>query len=161
VTTAAVGSKSELFAQDLLFVRIQKWDPAKMANDALGDDTTVPGAELIVFKAKPASAAHCPDAEESPSDVVFRTQGFKIRTSGNFTKGTAKSSFKIGLSDKNDRVFGMKALNLKAMWNDVSQMREGFAWSMFAGAGVRGPRHTYAKFCINQRYYGLYSVIEE
>jgi CotH kinase protein len=161
VTTATVGSKAQLFGQDLLFVRIQKWDPNKMANEALGDDTSVPGAELIIFKAKPTSSAHCPDAEESPSDVVYRTQAFDLRTSGNFTKGTPKSSFKIGLNDKKDRLFEMKALNLKAMWNDVSQMREGFSWSMFDAAGVRGPRHTYAKFCINQRYYGLYSLIEE
>ena len=29
----------------------------------------------------------------------------------------------------------MKALNLKSMWNDSSQMREGLAWKLFEKAG--------------------------
>ena len=34
------------------------------------------------------------------------------------------------------------------------------AYALFQEAGVDAPRHTYAKFCINDKYYGLYSMIE-
>jgi hypothetical protein len=40
-------------------------------------------------------------------------------------------------------------------------MREALAWQMFDEVGVYAPRHSYARFCINGQYFGLYGVIEQ
>ncbi len=162
LTTEVVRGKSEFFAdQTFYFVRISGWDESRMSPQALVDESSVPGAELLVYKARRESERHCPDVETSDATLVYRTKDFTIRTSGNKTNGTPKSSYKVALKSKRDRLFGMKALNLKSMWNDVSQMREALAWSSFAQAKVPAPRHTYAKFCVNGRYFGLYSVVEQ
>jgi hypothetical protein len=143
------------------FVRIDGWDPARMTPDRLAEATEVEGAEVRIYRMEPDSSLHCPDAEVGADDLVYSTEAFSLRTSGNFTNGTPKSSYKIGLTNKEERLYAMKALNLKAMWNDVSQMRESLAWSLFREAGVPASRHTYARLCINDRYYGLYSMIEQ
>ena len=55
----------------------------------------------------------------------------------------------------------MSTLNLKSMYNDPSQMREALAWGLFRPAGVPASRHTYARLGINERYLGLFSLIEQ
>jgi hypothetical protein len=161
LTSGAVANKDAFFAEDMYFVRITGWDPARMTPQSLLDEQKAAGAELLVFKTRAKSSTHCPDGEVKGSDLVYKTKAFSVRTSGNLTNGTPKSSYKLSIDDKADRLFDMGALNLKAMWNDASQMREALAWKMFEKAGVAAPRHTYAKFCINDRYYGLYSVVEQ
>lgn len=130
-------------------VRITGWDPSKVSPAALVDDQTTRGARLEVFAAGGAR--------------MYEGTGFSLRTSGNMTKGTPKSSYKIKLprNGAGERIAGMRALNLKSMWNDVSQMREALAWDLLARARVPAPRHTYATLRINARYCGLYSVIED
>lgn len=145
----------------MYFVRIADWDPARMTPASLADEVAVPGSEVRVYRIDPENPNHCPDADVGEDDLVFRTRAFDVRTSGNFTNGTPKSSYKIGFADADERMFDMRSLNLKAMWNDVSQLRESLAWTLFDRAGVRGSRHTYARLCINDRYYGVFSVIEQ
>ena len=55
----------------------------------------------------------------------------------------------------------MSTVNLKAMFNDPSQMREALAWRLFDRAGVPASRHTYAKLALNATYMGLFSVVEQ
>ncbi len=166
LTTDALRDKKDFFAQPMLFVRIVGWggDPDDMRS--LRDDTHLGDAELQIYKTSTTSTEHCP---ETKSGLVFHTKAFNLRTSGNKTNGTPKSSYKVSLEDKTDKLFGMKALNLKSMWNDVSQMREALAWRLFAEGGVVAPKHTYAKLCVDGRkngqpftkYMGLYSLIEQ
>lgn len=156
------GKKTDFFAASTFwYVRVKNWDPQRMTPASLAEATEVAGADLEVFRARPDMAGHCPDAEVGEADRIHETTSFSLRTSGNFTNGTPKSSYKVKFTAKPGRLFGMRALNLKAMWNDVSQMRESIAWDQFRRARVPAPRHTYARFCINGRYYGLYSVIEQ
>ena len=54
----------------------------------------------------------------------------------------------------------MTRINLKAMYNDPSQMREALAWRLFGIADIPAPRHTYAKLAFGPTYRGLFSVIE-
>ena len=54
----------------------------------------------------------------------------------------------------------MTRINLKAMYNDPSQMREALAWRLFSLADIPAPRHTYAKLAFGTKYRGLFSVIE-
>jgi spore coat protein CotH len=158
---AEEAAKAEFFStKNFYFVRIDGWDPAKMSPQALGEDTQVFEAEVSIARADPDSPDGCPDEEVRDGDVLHRTVDFSIRTSGNMTKGTPKSSYKIEFTRDEEEFLGMKELNLKSMWNDVSQMREAIAWRMFQKAALPSSRHSYAKFCINDRYYGLYSIIE-
>lgn len=142
VTGTAVASKKALFKGDFYYTRVE-------------------GGELSIWKADPKSDAHCPDTETSDAKLVFKTKKFEKRTSGNLTLNTPKSSWKFSLEDKDDRLFKMKAINLKSMWNDVSQMREALVWKMFDEAGVDAPKHTYSKLCMDGKYYGVYSMIEQ
>jgi hypothetical protein len=160
ITGTAVRSKKELFEGEIYYARVTGWSDNRALN-TLQDETTSRGSELSIFKASKGSNTHCPDNEASDSKLVYKTKQFSLRTSGNLTNGTPKSSYKVKLESKQDRLFDMKALNFKSMWNDVSQMREALAWKLFGEAGVRAPRHTYVKFCVNGRYYGLYSMIED
>src|SRR5688500_287396 len=141
VTGPAVADKKALFAGDFYYTRVLD-------------------GELSIWKADKRSGAHCPDGETNDAKLVYKTKKFERETSGNFAANTPKASWKFKLDDKNDRLFKMKTINLKSMWNDVSQMREALAWKMFGEAGVDAPRHTYTKLCIDGKYFGLYSVIE-
>jgi len=160
------------FGPDTFYVfQIKGWDPARMANAALADEVCVgdPGLEfatLQVAVAKADDGKHCPSI--AAEDVIVETAEFCLRTSGNLTKGTPKSSYEIAFENKEQRLLGMKTVNLKSMWNDVSQMRESLAWTMFDEANIAAERHTYARLCMDPRgsdkpnvYRGLYSVIEE
>jgi len=96
--------------------------------------------------------------------VLYATTTFSMVNSGNRTLRVPKRSWKIDLAvqdAENDRIVGMSHLDLKAMYNDPSQMREALAWRLFRRAGVPASRHTYAKLAINNHYQGLFSVIEE
>jgi hypothetical protein len=160
--SADAESKGAFFGpKTFYYVRITGWDGNLMTPEKLVDERVVAGAEVSVYKSNAGSSAHCPDGEIRDADLVHSGKAFSLRTSGNFTNGMPKSSYKIKFTDAEDRMFGMRALNLKSMWNDVSQMREALAWSFFEDANLPASRHTYAKFCINGRYYGLYSVIEQ
>jgi hypothetical protein len=141
---------------DIYFVRIEGWDSSRMTPDRLANETTHTGAKLLIYRSEAGSPNHCPDGE---GELLYKTDQFSIRTSGNFTNGTPKSSYKLKLDG--ERFAKMKTLNLKSMWNDVSQMREALAWEIFDEANVPSSRHAYARFCINDRYYGLYSLIEQ
>lgn len=166
ITTDALRSKKELFEQEMLFVRIRGWDgdPDALRNER--EEVRRGDPELLLYKTSARSDEHCPSTGNT---LVYKTKAFGLRTSGNLTNGTPKSSYKLSLEDKEDKLFGMKALNLKSMWNDVSQMREAIAWKLFAEAGVVAPSHTYAKLCVDgkksgqpfTKYMGLYSVIEQ
>ncbi|MFW5740922.1 MAG: CotH kinase family protein, partial [Myxococcota bacterium] len=156
------AAKTDFFGDETFYyVRIRGWDDRLMTPESLADAHMVEGAELLIYKSRADSPYHCPDGEVNEADLVYAGEAFSLRTSGNFTNGTPKSSYKIKFKGKSARMYGMRALNLKSMWNDVSQMREALAWGLFEDANLPASRHTYAKFCINDRYYGLYSVIEQ
>src|SRR5256885_10147370 len=96
-----------------------------------------------------------------PDDAppVLDTAQFSLVNSGNRTLMAPKRSWKVDLDP--GEVAGMSTLNLKSMYNDPSQMRESLAWRLFRLAGVPASRHTYARFGINDRFLGLFSLIEQ
>jgi hypothetical protein len=121
-----------------------------------------------------ASSNGCYDIDQLAAEdkVAYETDTFCFRLSGNLTFGTPKPSFKITLGTKgptNSKFADMKKINLKSMWNDVSQMRESIAWRMFEQADLPASRHSYARLCMdpkgegqkNNVYRGLFSVIEQ
>src|SRR5258708_1092370 len=94
--------------------------------------------------------------------VLFSTEAFALKNSGNRTLRAPKPSWRIILdaAGQGNRLAGMTRINLKAMYNDPSQMREALAWRLFSLANIPAPRHTYAKLAFGTRYRGLFSVIE-
>jgi hypothetical protein len=140
-------------------IQIDGWDPYRTSPEALKDEVEIPGAVINIYRGDPNHSTHCPEA--SAEDLEHSSDDFGMRTSGNFTKGTPKSSLKIDFAGKRQRWLGMDKLNLKAMWNDPSQMREALAWELFEDAGVPASGHGYARVCIGGQYMGLFSMIEQ
>ena len=100
-----------------------------------------------------------------PSDegVLFSTSSFSVMNSGNRTLYAPKPSWKFNVkaADEENDLVGMGRLNLKAMYNDPSQMREALAWRLFGRVGVPASRHTFTKLAFDAVYRGLFSLIEE
>jgi hypothetical protein len=119
------------------------------------------GARLDVWKTDPADDRHIPAL--GGGGVLFSTQSFSLKNSGNRTLRAPKRSWRIILdaAGHDNRLAGMTRINLKAMYNDPSQMREALAWRLFGKADVPAPRHTYARLAFDATYRGLFSVIEQ
>lgn len=156
----AVMGKDEFFSQEMYLVAVTGWPPDKLTPE---DPVRSPvGARFALWATAPADARHIPSP--SSAGVLYSTTTFSMVNSGNRTLRVPKRSWKIDLAVAdagNDRIAGMSHLDLKAMYNDPSQMREALAWRLFRRAGVPASRHTYAKLAINNRYQGLFSFIEE
>ncbi len=156
-----IDTKRELFADgQLLDVEILGWPKDRMSPQSLTEAVKDDDAELLVYRAADTTHRQLP-GQGAEKDLIARATGVELRTSGNMTNGTPKSSYKVETLDKGQRVLGMSSLNLKSMWNDVSQMREALAWDLFAHAGVHAPQHAYVRASINDKYAGLYSMIEQ
>lgn len=148
------------FAEDsFYYIRIRDWPRDRMSPGSLGEALTVPGAKFEVFEADPDHERHCPDDAASPDNRVGRVDGdFSVQTLGKATAGTPKASYMIRLLG--GKIADMDTFILKSSWNDVSQMREALSYGLMQWSGVRAPRQTYARVCLNDKYLGLYSVIE-
>jgi hypothetical protein len=132
-----------------------------------------PGRGVLTEPVRPARDARVDVWTTDPADrrripspggggVLFSTQAFTLKNSGNRTLRAPKPSWRIILdaAGHGNRLAGMTRINLKAMYNDPSQMREALAWRLFGIADVPAPRHTYAKLAFDGAYRGLFSVIE-
>src|SRR5713101_3683085 len=118
------------------------------------------GARLEVSKTEPADDRHIPPP--GAEGTLFSTPAFSLINSGNRTLHAPKRSWRIVLdaAERDNRLAGMTRINLKAMYNDPSQMREALAWRLFGKADIPA-RHTYAKLAFDATYRGLFSVIEQ
>ncbi|WP_413758829.1 CotH kinase family protein [Streptomyces sp. MMBL 11-3] len=145
----AAENKTEFFAQDMYQVKVTGWPAGVLTADEVMEAPQ--GARLTLARSA------------SPHETLFATSSFSMVNSGNMTAHAPKRSWKIDLEvgASEDRLHGMERVNLKAMYNDPSQMREAVAWRLLERAGVPAAQHTYATFSINDRYMGLFSVIEQ
>jgi hypothetical protein len=155
-------SKDEFFGRPLYMLHVTGWPgEAVRPSEPLVKPVVAPaGARLALWPTDPADERHIP---HDGGGIVYETATFSLINSGNRTLWASKRSWKADLEPDGDgeRLAGMTKINLKAMFNDPSQMREALAWRLFAGAGVPAPRHTYAKLALNATYMGLFSVIEQ
>jgi hypothetical protein len=155
----ASTGKDELFDQAMYMIHVTGWpQPDRLLEEPVEASG---GARLALWGTDPGDRRHLspPDQE----GVLFATSSFSLMNSGNRTLRAPKRSWKINFEVEggDDRLVGTSRLNLKAMFNDPSQMREALAWDLFGKVGVPSSRHTYAKLGINERYMGLFSVIEQ
>ncbi|MGH4034044.1 CotH kinase family protein [Actinomycetota bacterium Odt1-20B] len=146
---AAARDKTEFFAHDLYQVKVTGWPPGVLTADKVM--VAPPGARLTLARS------------ESPGELLLSTPSFSLVNSGNMTARAPKRSWKVDfeVGESEDRLHGMERVNLKAMYNDPSQMREAVAWRLLERAGIPAAQHTYAMFFLNDRYMGLFSVIEQ
>jgi hypothetical protein len=157
--TRASKGKDEFFDQAMYLVEVTGWPEEHLQPE---EPVEAPdGARLAMWPTDPRDARHIPAPGED--GVLFATTTFSLMNSGNRTLRVPKRSWKVEFESRagDDRLVGMSRLNLKAMWNDPSQMREALAWRLLDAVGIPASRHTYAKLAINGRYRGLFSLIEQ
>ena len=156
---AASIEKAEFFGEDMYVIRVTGW-PA----DAFTPEEPVESsgdARLELWRTDPSDDRRVPPPDRQ--GVLLSTATFSLMNSGNRTLRAPKRSWKVDFSvrDSKERLVDMSRLNLKAMFNDPSQMREALAWQLFATAGVPASQHTYARLAINERYMGLFFFVEQ
>ena len=156
-------TKDEFFQQPMYMLHVTGWpQDAVRPNEPLEKPVVAPaGARLALWPTDPGDGRHI--APRGNAGALYETATFSLVNSGNRTLWASKRSWKADLEPGGggDRLAGMSKVNLKAMYNDPSQMREALAWRLFASAGVPASRHTYAKLGLNANYMGLFSVIEQ
>ncbi|MGB0096401.1 MAG: CotH kinase family protein [Solirubrobacteraceae bacterium] len=156
---AASKGKAEFFDQDMYMIHVTGWPPdsftPEKAEESSGD------ARLELWRTDPRDDRRLPPPDQE--GVLLSTPTFSLMNSGNRTLRAPKRSWKINFDVRGskDRFVDMSRLNLKAMFNDPSQLREALAWRLFAAAGVPASQHTYAKLAINERYMGLFFFVEQ
>jgi hypothetical protein len=149
---------AEFFGADMHMFRVTGFRPGR---GVLTEPVKPAGdATLEVWVTEPADGRHIPAPGRGGPE--YSTSCFSLKNSGNHTLRAPKRSWRIILGDggKGNRLAGMTRINLKAMYNDPSQMRESLAWELFGNAGIPAPRHTYARLAFDATYMGLFSVIE-
>jgi hypothetical protein len=151
--------KAMFFEQSMYAVHISGWPEG--APTLEGPAAAPPGARLSLWPTDPHDPRPLPPPDAA--GVLFATTAFALGNTGNRTLDVPKRSWRATLTvDPGGRRFiGLARLNLKAMYNDPSQMREALAWRAFTRAGVPASRHTYAKLSINGRYRGLFGIVED
>ena len=150
--------KPQFFGADMYMVRVTGFRPGRRV---ITEPAKPPrGARLDVWRTDPHDRRRVP--VPGSEGVVFSTTAFALKNSGNRTLRASKRSWRILLDASGDgnQLAGMRRINLKAMYNDPSQMREALAWRLFGIARIPAPRHTYAKLAFGDTYKGLFSVIE-
>jgi hypothetical protein len=149
--------KPEFFGADMHMFHVTGFRPGR---GVLTEPVRAARARLDVWETDPAArrAVSVPGG----AGVLFSTEAFALKNSGNRTLRAPKPSWRILLdaAGQGNRLAGMTRINLKAMYNDPSQMREALAWRLFSLADIPAPRHTYAKLAFGTKYRGLFSVIE-
>ena len=151
--------KDAFFAEPMYVVDVEGWP--QDAPTLRGPVTAPAGARLALWPTAPHDTRSTPPPDAA--GVLFSTTAFALGNTGNRTLEVPKRSWRATLTVEPDgeRFLGLARINLKAMYNDPSQMREALAWRAFAEAGVPASRHTYAKLTINGRHRGLFSVVED
>ena len=131
-------TKDEFFQQAMYMLHVTGWpQDAVRPNEPLEKPVVAPaGARLALWPTDPGDGRHI--APRGNAGALYETATFSLVNSGNRTLWASKRSWKADLEPGGggDRLAGMSKVNLKAMYNDPSQMREALAWRLFASAGV-------------------------
>ena len=156
---AASEDNEEFFDKGMYAIHVTGWPVDRFTPEQPFD--APPDARLELWRTDPRDDRSLPPPDQE--GVLLSTPMFSLMNSGNRTLRAPKRSWKVNfdVGQSKDRFVDMARLNLKAMFNDPSQMREALAWQLFAGAGVPASRHTYARYTMNDRYMGLFFFVEQ
>ncbi len=146
--------------------------------DQVFDPTAVRRFELTVAPADwQWLQDHARDEQYVPADLrygdVTRARiGLRFKGSvgslaicfdGNGQRTCPKLSMKLDLDQyvAGQRFAGLEHLDLHAMMNDPSQMKDRLAYGLYRAAGVPAPRSVHARLIINGADQGLFALVEE
>jgi hypothetical protein len=62
---------------------------------------------------------------------------------------------------KDQRLFGLKALNFRSMSADPTKMHERLGYSLFADMGIIAPKTGYARLYVNDSLWGVFGIVEQ
>lgn len=156
----AAVDDDDVFAVPMWMVQVTGW-PGRF-DEVLEQSVAAPhGARIACWPVDPAESRHIPPQPDH--GALFASTVFSLENTGNRTLRAPKRSWRFELEhgDDDDSFVGIDRFNLKSMYNDPSQMREALAWRLFGRIGINASRHTYARFAIDDRYLGLFSLIED
>lgn len=100
-----------------------------------------------------------------PADIEWRgiraTQ-IGVRSRGNGSRRAAKPGLKLdfGRYVPGQRFLGFRSLVLDNFGQDSSMMAESLSFSLFEALSIPTPRLAYIRLYVNERYAGLYAVVE-
>jgi spore coat protein CotH len=101
-----------------------------------------------------------------PADLHWRNS--RIRNVGVRARGSAsRSASKPGLRIEFDRFvtgqrfLGLRSLVLDNLWQDPSMIKEHVAMAFFNLIGQAAPRESFSRVYINNRYHGVYAIVED
>lgn len=152
--------RDAFFAGTMYLVDVQGWPRDKVhPAQPLVDRVDAPAGARVGVRAIHPDDRRALPAPTSDDGHLVETGRFSLGHSGNRTLQAPKRSWVVKFTEDED-LAGMDRLNLKAMYNDPSQMREALCWNLFERVGVPAPRHTFARLGINGTYLGLFSVVE-
>jgi spore coat protein CotH len=100
-----------------------------------------------------------------PADLVFNGQTVRntgIRSRGLGSRSGTKPGLRVDFDRYNtDQTFlGLKSIILDNLTQDPSAIHETVAMKLFARLGIPAPREAHVRLYVNNRYAGLYAVVE-
>lgn len=100
-----------------------------------------------------------------PADLHWgglRVRNVGIRSRGNGSRNPQKLGLRVDFNRyvTGQTFLGKKSVVLDNLWQDPSMVREVAAMALFARLGQPAPRESFARVYINDRYEGLYALVE-
>ena len=91
-----------------------------------------------------------------------RVQNVGIRSRGTGSRSGDKPGLRIdfNLFDEGQQFLGLKSVVLRNNVQDPSHLHERLGMALFTRLGIPAPREAHARLYVNDRYAGLYSVVE-
>ena len=100
-----------------------------------------------------------------PADVTWkgvRVRNVAIRSRGSASRSAEKPGLRVDIDRyvSDQRFLGLKAFVLDNATQDPSMMKEPLAMRLFAHMGLHAPREAFARLYVNEKYQGLYVIVE-
>jgi len=101
-----------------------------------------------------------------PAEMSWRglnVSNIGIRARGGGSRNPRKPGLKVDFNryDSNQRFLGLTSIILDNSAQDNSFLAERLSMLLFRKRGIAAPREAYARLFLNNRYFGLYSIVEE
>lgn len=126
-------------------------------------DIKVDQAELDTLMAHPDSllliAADVKMGFQGRSKSI-KNVGFRIK--GNTSRFNDKKSFKLSFNafEKGRKYKGLEKLSINAYANDPTHLRPHLMANIYKAMGVKTVRSSFTELYVNDKYYGLYNIVE-
>lgn len=95
--------------------------------------------------------------------AAYPTSGVKFKGNSSYNNPSNKKPFRIDFAEyvDNQEFDGLKKLVLNNAFKDPTFLREKLMLDFLNAHGIAAPRATFTRLYINDRYWGLYSAVED